>query len=167
MPIFQLAEWHLIPEAIDTKRDTYFAVNKAGGVAQVNMAAEFIRHVPQRDDGRGYFCCDIKINGRWTTRKIHHLVMGAFKGPTPKGYHIDHADGDKSNNQLDNLRWRKAGENSADCRRGSRRGVKPLTREQKDAAATLIYQGWGTAKIARSMGISETTIRRLRKECES
>lgn len=164
MPIFRLMEWHMIKEAIDLKNLTFFAVNQEGGVAKVTMAAEFIRHIPQRDDGRGYLCCDIKIEGRYRTKKVHHLVMGTFNGPTPKGYHIDHLDGDKTNNQLDNLRWRPAGENSADCRRGPRKGVKPLIEEQREATKVLIQFGWGTAKIAKALGISESTVRRLRKE---
>lgn len=159
--------WQPINEAMDFDRDMFYAVNSSGGVAQMTRWWKLMTVIGQRSDGRGYLCCDIKIKGKWRTKKVHHLVMGAFKGPTPKGYHIDHLDGDSTNNALDNLRWRKAGENSADCRRGSRRGVKPLTEEQRDAVAVLIHSGWGTAKIARSVGISETTVRRLRKEYEA
>lgn len=166
MPIFRTMEWHIIKEAIDLRNNTFFAVNQAGGVAEVTMAAEFIRHIPQRDDGRGYLCCDIKIHGKWKTKKVHHLVMETFRGPTPKGYHIDHKDSDKTHNTPENLRWRKIGENSADCRRGSRKGVKPLTLDQRSAVKLLIASHWGTARIARAMGISETTVRRLRKEYE-
>lgn len=36
---------------------------------------------------------------------VHRLVMAAFKGERPEGYHIDHKDGDKLNNQVTNLHY--------------------------------------------------------------
>lgn len=42
------------------------------------------------------------------TRKIclvHHLVMAAFVGPRPKGYEINHKDGNKKNSRLSNLEY--------------------------------------------------------------
>ena len=121
------------------------------------------RIVPQRDDGRGYLCCDIKIEGRRRTRKIHQLVMAAHRGPTPPGWHIDHLNHEKGDNRLENLRWRPAGENSSDCRRGSRKGAVPLCCEQKAALAVLLRAGWRTAAMARAIGASESTVRRLRR----
>ena len=49
-------------------------------------------------------------------RYIHHLVMHAFKGPTPEGQEILHNDGDKTNPRLGNLRFGTRGENMADAR---------------------------------------------------
>lgn len=36
---------------------------------------------------------------------VHALVMAAFKGERPEGYHIDHKDGDRLNNLVSNLRY--------------------------------------------------------------
>lgn len=38
------------------------------------------------------------------TTKVHKLVWEAFNGPIPEGMQIDHRDGDKTNNMLENLR---------------------------------------------------------------
>ena len=35
---------------------------------------------------------------------MHRLIWEAFNGPTPKGHHIHHVDGDGHNNALSNLR---------------------------------------------------------------
>lgn len=37
--------------------------------------------------------------------RIHRLVLSAFIGPRPEGMEGCHIDGDKANNQLDNLKW--------------------------------------------------------------
>ena len=51
---------------------------------------------------------------------IHKLVLLAFVGPRPKGLQIAHADGTKTNNRLDNLRYATAKENGEDKRRHGR-----------------------------------------------
>lgn len=54
----------------------------------------------------------INPQGKYTLRKVHRLVAEAFL-PNPEGKPIiDHRDGDKTNNTLDNLRWVTYSENS-------------------------------------------------------
>lgn len=36
---------------------------------------------------------------------VHRLVLAAFVGPCPDGMEGCHSDGDRSNNNVDNLRW--------------------------------------------------------------
>lgn len=51
-----------------------------------------------RDDKTGYY-----LNS--TIRKrIHRYVWEFYHGEIPKGYHIHHIDGDKSNNDISNLK---------------------------------------------------------------
>jgi|LakMenE18May11ns_1017448.scaffolds.fasta_scaffold9891934_4 hypothetical protein len=39
-------------------------------------------------------------------RRVHQLVAETFIGPKPgKGYEVNHKDGNKKNNNLDNLEW--------------------------------------------------------------
>ena len=47
----------------------------------------------------GYTTCSIKINGKWTTKRIHRLIM-----KEPIDLQIDHIDMNKLNNQKNNLR---------------------------------------------------------------
>lgn len=50
-----------------------------------------------RDDKTGYY-----LNS--TTRKrIHRAVWEFYKGEIPKGYDVHHKDGDKGNNEIENL----------------------------------------------------------------
>ena len=41
-----------------------------------------------------------KADGTWTTERMHHYVIGK----PLKGFEVDHVDGNRANNQLENLR---------------------------------------------------------------
>lgn len=45
---------------------------------------------------------------------IHRLVLEAFVGPCPDGMKALHADGNKTNNNVKNLRWGTSAENNLD-----------------------------------------------------
>ena len=51
-------------------------------------------------NGDGY----LQISVMKKSTLSHRLVYAAFNGEIPKGMHIDHIDGDKQNNALENLR---------------------------------------------------------------
>ena len=44
-------------------------------------------------------------DGKQVDRYVHHLVLEAFVGPCPPGMEGCHADDDRMNNHLSNLRW--------------------------------------------------------------
>lgn len=56
-------------------------------------------------DKRGwYFTVNLFDETRkMSTQRIHRLVVEAFIGEIPKGYHVHHKDGNKQNNRVDNL----------------------------------------------------------------
>lgn len=54
-----------------------------------------------RDDKTGYYLCATADDGK--RKRMHVYVWEYFNGPVPKGYHIHHIDGDKSNNNIKNL----------------------------------------------------------------
>ena len=55
----------------------------------------------------GYNFVNIHVNGKRRMVNIHRLVALAFiKNPRPKDFNmINHIDGDKTNNRVDNLEW--------------------------------------------------------------
>lgn len=59
----------------------------------------------------GYLGVDLYGNGHRTTAKVHRLVGDAFL-PNPDGLpQINHKDGNKYNNSVDNLEWVSAEDN--------------------------------------------------------
>lgn len=60
----------------------------------------------------------VKLGRR--TWRIHQLVAHAFLGEQPKGYHVNHIDGDRLNNRVTNLEYVTAADNVRDMFRNGR-----------------------------------------------
>jgi AraC-like DNA-binding protein len=68
--------------------------------------------VKHRSDKNGYRICELKSDGRWRTFKVHRLVAAAFIDTTVSAsLHVNHKNGDKSDNRADNLEWVTVSEN--------------------------------------------------------
>lgn len=54
---------------------------------------------------RGYLRVMLCRGGRTPNLSVHRLVLETFVGPCPEGMEACHADGDRGNARLTNLRW--------------------------------------------------------------
>lgn len=103
-----------------------------GGVGKVGP----MRPIKQNVSPNGYLFVVFTVNDRSVTRQIHPLVLAAFVGPRPPGKCACHADGTRTNNRIDNLRWDTRSANERDkerhgtSNRGQRNGQSKLTAEQ-------------------------------------
>lgn len=66
-------------------------------------------------------------------RDVHSLVAGAFLGPRPAGTHVNHRNGDKSDNRVENLEYVTPAENA---QHAWRTGLMEASR------ATSFQRGW-------------------------
>ena len=74
-----------------------------------NIKGKFLKLVK---DNNGYEVVTLSKNGKAKTHKFHRLLAMAFiANPDNKPY-IDHIDTNRTNNNLDNLRWVTQEENS-------------------------------------------------------
>jgi len=63
-------------------------------------------------DQDGYIRITLSKNGKTKKYKAHRLVMMAFNNTTDSSLQINHIDGNKKNNKLENLEWCTASYNT-------------------------------------------------------
>lgn len=69
------------------------------------------RILKQKKNHKGYLVCGISIKGKYKDISIHRAVAETFI-PNPNNYaQVNHIDGDKTNNCVDNLEWCTASQN--------------------------------------------------------
>lgn len=95
--------------------------------------------------------------GRGNSRLVHQLVLGAFVGPRPTGMEGAHADGNGSNNRLENLRYATRSENNRDRVLQGRTLLSPEEVARVRTEAPELPFG-GKARLARELGVSPCTI---------
>lgn len=114
-------------------------------------------------DTNGY-CRFSLINdeGKRVGIDCHRLVALAWIGPIPKGYWVNHEDGDKGNNHYKNLKIDTPGYNIRHARDklGKKFGT-PRKEDRREAIKLLLNNGWSQHKIGRAFGISQPAVNQL------
>lgn len=103
--------------------DTWKDVNGYEGrykISSTGMIKSFCRNkngvlLKQNDDGRGYLSVCLYKSGVGKTKRVHVLVAISFLNHNPCGHDIevDHIDGNKRNNNVENLQLITARENTS------------------------------------------------------
>jgi len=88
---------------------------------------------------------------------VPHLVALTFIGPRPEGLVVCHADGNKNNNRLENLRYDTQTENQIDIYRIGGKCGKLSIEQVKDIKQRLA-RGESKSSIGRAFGVSKTAI---------
>lgn len=61
---------------------------------------------------KGYRRVEVTMCGKTYSVATHRIIWEMFKGPIPNGAQIDHVDGDRSNNRIENLRLADSKQNA-------------------------------------------------------
>jgi hypothetical protein len=96
------------------------------------------------------------------TRYVHRLVCEAFLPNPEKKRTVNHKNGVKTDNRLENLEWATQSENMKDgfakgyirARRGSKASAAKLTEDQVKEIKRLLKKGVPQRTIAKQFGIS-------------
>ena len=104
--------------------------------------------------------------GQNNSRLIHRLVAAAFIGPAQKAtFLVLHYDGNRANNNLENLRYGNHKDNSADARRqgtqvsGERQHAAKLTASQVKEIRLSAETG---SRLASMFGVTSAAISAIR-----
>lgn len=133
----------------------------------------------------GYPRVHLRLNGRAFNRTVHTLVAETFIGPRPKGDHVCHWNGVKTDNRVSNLRYATPKENVADNirlgavatgdRHNSRTVPESVARGEKQWLASFTndqvaqikerlknYKYGMVSAIAREFGVHHKTISNIK-----
>lgn len=104
----------------------------------------------------GYFFVGLRRDGRSHNRKVHALVAEAFIGPRPCGLDVNHIDGDKRNNRVENLEYVTRREN---VRHALDLGLcGKLSMQAANDIRADYASGATQASLAKRYGVSTPTI---------
>lgn len=84
-----------------------YKISTLGDVYSVNRK----KLIYQSMDRYGYKQCLLYKNNKHKTKKIHRMVAEAFIPNTYNKPQINHKDGNRTNNRIDNLEWCNNSEN--------------------------------------------------------
>ena len=83
-------------------------VSRDGRVYSIKSNSLLVQHETEK----GYFRVNVTIDGQCYHRRVHRLVAETYiPNDNPELDTVDHIDGDKSNNSVENLQWMSRGDN--------------------------------------------------------
>lgn len=164
-------EWRPIPSLSGFEASNIGRIRRTFGNGNTRIVSGIL-HVS------GYLRIITIKHGKRSCKRVHRLVCEAFLGACPKGYHVNHKDGVKTNNRLSNLEYVTPLEN---IRHAWRTGlVKPhipsrfvYPRKLSDEAIQFIHENNGKltqAEIAKTVGVSAMMVSKVQrgyKHCTS
>lgn len=106
---------------------------------------------------KGYLRVDLFKNGARKHHKVHRLVAEAFIPNPAKKPQVNHINGVKTDNFVENLEWCTNRENVVHAyKNGLNKAAKTIV--QFDLEGNFIKRWINTGEITRELGIGKTTI---------
>lgn len=139
-----------------------YTVSNIGGVKSRG------RPLKQFKDTDGYFMVVLRCRPKKRVAKVHALVAEAFIGPRPKGLVINHKNGIKTDNRVENLEYvtqkqnnRHAMDSGLHDTRGEKAHFAKLMPEDVIEIRRLSEAGMSRAAIGRQFGVSGQAITKI------
>lgn len=108
----------------------------------------------------GYLFVNLTVDGVRFVRKVHGLVMEAFCTEERAGRDVNHKDGVKSHNHIDNLEYLSRGDNlrhafalGLKTHKGEANPKSKYTQQQVDEVRSYLWQGCKHRDIATHMKV--------------
>ena len=135
-----------------------YAISNLGNIINVKSG----RLLKTNINPYGYKYVQLSINGIRTTYRIHRLVARAFvDNPDNKPY-VNHIDGNKLNNNANNLEWVTAKENDNHARKtGLKNQNKPIKAINIETGEELVFES--LSECGRYLKLNTGSIHRVLK----
>lgn len=127
-------------------------------------------------DRDGYCRCSVqKLDGTWTSQPVHRLVAKAFIPNTENKQAVNHIDGNRQNNRVENLEWVTPKENVIHSFRfGSRRECKQVPKRTlltdfQISQIDILRKSYTVNQIAKLFNIEYQSLKNIihkKKQCE-
>ena len=142
--------------------ESYYAVNESGEV----WSLRYGRKLSPRDNGTGYFHVHFCIKRRHSMRYVHRIVAEAFIDNPSSRKEVNHKNGLRGDNRVENLEWVTREENMQHARK-SGRWVPGGGRKRKLGAETIplirkrYADGETQEALGKGFGVSQVTISKI------
>lgn len=121
---------------------------------------------------KGYVYCSFYINGRSKNKLVHRLVLMTFNPMEGmENLQVNHIDGNKKNNNINNLEWCTPSENVTHAYKlglmsveGTRNPACRLSENQVIEIANLILEGHTIADIRKRFNVSKALVSAIRNK---
>ena len=127
-------------------------------------------------DRDGYCRCSVqKLDGTWTSQPVHRLVAKAFIPNTENKQAVNHIDGNRQNNRVENLEWVTSKENVIHSFRfGSRKVCKQVPKKTiltdfQISQIDKLREFYTVNQIAKLFNIEYQSLKNIihkKKQCE-
>lgn len=147
--------------------DGFYEVSSRGSVRSLGGRRGSSKRILKQADVKGYLCLALSVNGVRRTRLAHRLVAEVFLD-NPLGLtEVNHKDGNKRNNCVENLEWTTHADNIAHAVRtkltdntGQNHGMHKFSEQ---AAVFIRTTKIAPRILAKKYGISDRTVSDIRR----
>ena len=111
-------------------------------------------------NSRGYRCVRLGV-GR--VGFAHRLVALTYLGaPSVEAPHVNHKNGNKADNRVENLEWCSQADNNRHAwRTGLAKAAKKINPEQVQKVLAMLKSGMTQVQVAKQFGVGKSTIGRV------
>lgn len=140
-----------------------YEVSDKGRVRSLNYnkTRGLIKFISKNINKGGYHVVALRKKGKGYLPTVHKLVMGAFVGSRPEEMEVNHIDGNKLNNRLENLEYVTRSENckhsfvmGLQCNKGVRHSQARLNDEKVIEIRKLCGDGLTRKEVAEMFGVT-------------
>ena len=142
-----------------------YEVSNLGRVRSLTRPNKLEGLVSQRVKTGDYLNIHLCKKGKGKEYRVHRIVLESFKGPSLEGNtQVNHKDGNKHNNCLDNLEWSNPVDNALHRSRvlfkniGEQHGLSKLTEGQVLEIVRLTKMGASQRYLSKLNAVSKHTI---------